>query len=157
MTTIIIFTICLILFSYLSSVFDQVYGLSFITEPNKTTMVSTGSNQTFTWQLNLTDQEKSQELKVQFGRWDKDENNIKGGFLITFIQKPSANGSVETWNVKRLQWVGDLIFFVAFKLFDVKLSDSGDYGIRFRVDSFPIVTLESWFTLSVQVKKYYSP
>ena len=121
-------------------------------------MVSTGSNQTFTWQLNLTDQEKSEELKVQFGRWDKDQDNVKGGYLMTFIQKPSANGSVELWNLKRLQWVGDLTrdYFVAFKLFDAKLRDSGDYGIRFRVDLFPIQTAESWFTLSVQVKTHYS-
>ena len=144
---------------FLSSVFDKVYGLSFITEQNKTTVVSTGSNQTFTWQLNLTDQERSKMLTTQFGRWDKDEDNVKGGYLMTFIQNPSANGSVEIWNLKRLQWVGDLTrdFFVVFKLFDVKLSDSGCYGIRFRVDLFPIETLQSWFTLSVQVKTHNSP
>ena len=118
-------------------------------------MVSTGSNHTFTWQLNLTDQEKSAKLAVQFGRWDKDLDNLKGGYLMTFIQNPPANGSVEIWTLKRLQWVGDLTrdFFVAFKLFDVKRSDSGDYGIRVRVALFPIVTTESWFTLSVQVKR----
>ena len=118
-------------------------------------MVSTGSNQTFTWQLNLTDQEKSAKLTVQFGRWDKDQDNVKGGYLMTFIQNPPANGSVEIWKLKRLEWVGDLTrdFFVAFKLSDAKLSDSGDYGIRFRVKFFPIVTKESWFTLSVQVTR----
>ena len=153
------FTIELILFTYLSSVFDKVYGLSFIIEPNKTTVVSTGSNQTFTWQLNLTDQEKSKNLTVQFGRWDKDEDSVKGSYLMSFIQEPPANGSVEIWDLKRLQWVGDLTrdYFVAFKLFDVKLSDSGDYGIRFRVEFFPIKTLQSSFTLSVQVKTHHSP
>ena len=141
------------------SVVDQVYGASFVTEPNKTTVVTTGSNQTFTWQLNLTNQEKLKQLQVQFGPWNKDLDIIAGSYLVTFIQEPSANGSVLlTTNhsiVKRLQWVGDLTrdYFVAFKLFDVKLSDFGDYGIRFRVEFFPIVTLESWFTLSVQVKK----
>ena len=141
------------------SVVDKVYGLSFVTEPNKTTMAFTGSNQTFTWQLNLTDQEKSKQLTVQFGRWDKEQDIVKGGYLMTFIQEPLANGSVETWNLKRLQWVGDLThdYFVAFKLFDVKPSDSGNFGIRFRVDGFPIVTSQSWFTLSVQVKTLYSP
>ena len=121
-------------------------------------MVSPGSNQTFMWQLNLTDQEKSEGLKAQFGRWNKDEDSVKGRYLMTFIQKPSANGSVETSNLKRLQWVGDLTrdYFVAFRLFDVKLSDSGNYGLRFRVDFFPPVISLSWFTLSVQVKTLYS-
>ena len=125
-------------------------------------MVSAGSSQTFTWRLNLTDQEKLKQLKVQFGSWDKDFDVAAGIYLMTFFQEPSANGSVVKTNhsiVKRLQWVGDLTrdYFVAFKLFDVKLSDSGDYGIRFRVDLFPAVSLESWFTLSVQVRAHYSP
>ena len=146
----------------MSSVFDKVYGLSFITEPNKTTTVSTGSNRTFRWQLNLTDQEKLKNLKVQFGSWDKDLDVAADIYLMTFIQEPSANGIVVKANhsiAKRLQWVGDLKrdYFVAFKLFGVKLSDSGDYGIRFRVDvSFPVI-LECWFTLSVQVKTHCSP
>ena len=140
------------------SVVDKISGLSFVTEQNKTTMVFTGSNQTFTWQLSLTDQEKSKQLTVQFGRWDKELDNVKGGYLMTFIQEPSDNGSVGTWNLKRLQWLGDLTrdYFVAFKLFNVKLSDAGDYGIRFRVDGFPIKTKQSWFTLSVEVKMHYS-
>jgi len=139
-------------------VFDKVYGLRFVTEPNNTTVVSTGSNQTFTWQLNLTDQEKSKRLDVQFGRWDKDLDKVKGRYLMTFSQKPSANGSVKIWILKRLHWVGDLThdYFVAFKLFDAKLNDSGDYGIRFRVDLFPPEIKKSWFTLSVQVKTHYS-
>ena len=140
------------------SVFDKVYGLRFVTEPNKTTVVSPGSNQTFMWQLNLTDQEKSKELEAQFGRWDKDEDSVKGRYLITFIQKPSAKGNVETSNLKRLQWVGDLKrdYFVALRLFDVKLNDSGNYGLRFRVNFFPPVISQSWFTLSVQVKTLFS-
>ena len=121
-------------------------------------MVFTGSNQTFTWQLSLTSQEKSKKLQVQFGRWDKDLDIAKDSYLMTFIQEPLTNGSVVKANhsiVKRLQWVGDLArdYFVAYKLFDAKLSDSGDYGIWFRVDGFPIKTLTSSFTLSVQVKK----
>ena len=110
------------------------------------------------WQLNLTDQEKSKELNAQFGRWDKDGDSVKGHYLMMFIQKPSAKGSVETSNLKRLQWVGDLKrdYFVAFRLFDVKLNDSGNYGLRFRVNIFPPVISKSWFTLSVQVKTLYS-
>jgi len=140
------------------SVVHKISGLSFVTEQNKTTMAFTGSNQTFTWQLRLTDQEKSKQLTVQFGRWDKELDNVKGGYLMTFIQEPSGNGSVGTWNLKRLQWLGDLTrdYFVVFKLFNVKLSDAGDYGIRFRVDGFPIKTKQSWFTLSVQVKMHNS-
>jgi len=135
---------------------DNVYGFSFVTEPSKTTMVSTGSNQTFTWQLNLTDEEKLKQLKVQFGPWDKDFDSAAGFYLMTFVQEPSANGSVLKTNhsiLKRLQWVGDLKrdYFVAFKLFDAKLSDSGDYGIRFRVERKEYaVTSSSWFTLTVQ-------
>ena len=143
---------------YLFSVVVKVYGFSFVTEPNKTTMVSSGSNQTFTWQLNLTDQEKSKKLTVQFGPWDKDLN-IAAFYLMAFVQEPSANGTVEKKNLsiaKRLQWVGDLTrdYFVAFKLFDAKVSDSGDYGIRFRIEreEFP-KSFPSCFTLSVQVKK----
>ena len=140
------------------SVFDKVDGLSFVTEPNKTTVVSTGSTQTFTWQLNLTDREKSAKLDVMFGRWDKDLDKVEGSYLMTFSQKPSGNGSVRIWNLKRLQWVGDLTrdYFVAFKLFDARLNDSGDYGIRFRVNLFPPEIKESWFTLSVQVKTHSS-
>ena len=139
------------------SVVDQVYGASFVTEPNNTTVVFTGSDQTFKWQLNLTDQEKAKKLKVQFGPWNKD-HGVADIYLMTFVQEPSANGSVVKTNhsiVKRLLWVGDLTcdYFVAFKLFDVKLSDSGYYGIRFRVDFNPAVTLQSWFTVSVKVNK----
>ena len=127
-------------------------------------MVSTGSNQTFTWQLNLTDQEKSKQLKVQFGPWNKDLNSANGDYLMTYVQEPSANRSVARRNhsiVKRLQWVGDLTrdYFVAFKLFNAKLMDSGDYGIRFRVENEEDspATSSSWFTLSVQVKKLVCP
>ena len=139
------------------SVFAKVYGLRFVTEPNKTTVASSGSTQTFAWQLNLTDGEKAEKLDVQFGRWDKDLDSVKGGYLLTFTQNPSANGSVKIWILKRLQWAGDLThdYFVAFKLFDAKLSDSGDYGIRFRVDLIPPEIGESWFTLSVQVKTHF--
>jgi len=123
-------------------------------------MVSTGSTQTFTWQLYLTDQEKSKQLKVQFGPWKKDLD-IADFYLMAFVQEPSANGSLWVLKenhsiVKRLQWVGDLTrdYFVAFKLFDAKLSDSGDYGIRFRVEKGTLTAISSsWFTLSVRVKK----
>lgn len=122
-------------------------------------MVSTGSTQTFTWQMNLSDQEKSKQLKVQFGPWNKDLD-IAFSYLMAFVQEPSANGSLwlkeNNSIVKRLQWVGDLTrdYFVAFKLFDAKRGDSGDYGIRFRVERGEFTAISSsWFTLSVQVKK----
>ena len=139
------------------SVFAEVYGLRLVTKPNKFTVVSTGYDHTFIWLLRLTDREKTERLDVQFGRWDKDLDKVKGSYLMWFSHDPSANGSVKIWSWKRLQWAGDLTrdYFVAFKLFDAKLSDSGDYGIRFRVDLFPPWIAKSWFTLSVQVKTYF--
>ncbi len=136
--------------------FDQGCSLRFVTKQNKTTMASTGSNQTFTWKLSLTEQEKTEQLQVMFGHWDKEVDAAKH-YLIVFAQKPSGNKTLFRGNysiTKRLYWAGDLAhdYFVAFKLFSSKPNDSGDYGIRVRVDGFPAKTLQSWFTLSVQVR-----
>ncbi|KAJ7381356.1 Hemicentin-1 [Desmophyllum pertusum] len=52
-----------------------------------------------------------------------------------------------------LKLVGNLArdYIVAFQLFNAKRHDSGNYGIRFRVDQSPFPeTTYSWFTLSVQ-------
>ena len=143
--------------------FNKVHGLSFVSEPNKTTMASLGSNQTFTWKLSLTEQEKSRQIQVQFGTWNK-ESDIANNYLITFVQEPSGKESVWKANKpinKRLYWVGNLTrdwdYFVAFRLFNSQPYDSGDYGIRIHVEqhSFP-VTAQSWFTLSVQVGNVFS-
>ncbi|KAL9964826.1 hypothetical protein ACROYT_G028517 [Oculina patagonica] len=67
----------------LIALFDQGYSLSFVTKENKTTVAVTGSNQTFTWKLSLTKQEKTKQLKVQFGPWDKELNAAKH-YLIAF-------------------------------------------------------------------------
>ena len=136
--------------------FNQVSGLRFVTEPDKTTLASTGSNQTFTWKLYLTKQEKSKNLQVQFGTWDVVDNHADQ-YLIAIDQKPSVQESVWKANesiAKRLYWAGELKhdYFVSFTLFNVKPSDSGDYGIRFRVEDFPARILHGWFTLDVQVR-----
>ncbi|KAL9975471.1 hypothetical protein ACROYT_G012632 [Oculina patagonica] len=134
--------------------FDQYDTLSFVTEPNKSTVAVTGSNQTFTWKLSLTEQQKTERLLVQFGLWDKELDAAKH-YLIAIVQEPSGNQTVLRKNnsiTKRLYWAGDLAhdYFVALKLFSVKPNDSGNYGIRVRVDGFPPRILQSWFTLSVQ-------
>ncbi len=136
--------------------FDQEYGLRFVTKQNKTTVALTGSNQTFTWKFSLTEKEKKEKLQVQFGPWDK-EYDVAKDYLITVIQEPSKNPTLLRGNdsiMKRLYWAGNLAhnYFVAFKLLSAKHSDSGDYGIRFRVDFDRPETLQSWFTLSVQVR-----
>ena len=144
------------LLSFLISVFNNVHGISFSAEPNRTTEALTGFNQTFAWNLNLTAEEKSKELKVQFGPWDKRHSLVKY-YLMTIIQEPAgkeieirANRSL----AKRLYWTGNLTHahFVAFQLTDAKREDVGDYGIRFRVDGFPPGIKEGWFTLSVKVR-----
>ncbi len=134
--------------------FNQGYGLSFVTEQNKTTMASTGSNQTFTWKLSLTEQEKSREIKVQFGPWDRGHESVVGGYLITYVRNSSVEETIKS-NVIRFYWTGDLTRnYVAFTLVNVQRRDSRDYGIRVRVDQDKVAeTKESWFTLSVQVKK----
>ena len=119
-------------------------------------MASIGSNQTFTWKLSLTEQEKSRHLQVRFGPWNKDHGYFKD-ILISFVQEPTGNESVLKKNhsiAKRLYWEGDLTrdYFVAFKLFNVQHHDFGDYGIRIQVDGFPPLVLLNWFTLALQVR-----
>ena len=138
--------------------FNKVTGLTFITEPNKTTMASTGSNQTFFWKLSLTEKEKTEQLQVQFGSWDK-ESDVANDYLITFVKEPSGEERVRRGKEsisKRLFWAGNLTrdYFVAFKLFNTQRHDSGDYGIRVRVDQSKHPAIDqSWFSLSVQVRR----
>ena len=129
-----------------------------ITQPNKTIVSFIGSNQTFSWNFLLTKEEKAKELKVTFGHWSKEYSLVLGLHLVTFIQDPIGKETVYKGNVsiaRRLNWVGDMARgFVAFQLTDVQARDSSDYGIRFRVESFPSETEESGFTLSTQVKMF---
>ena len=129
-----------------------------ITQPNKTIVSFIGSNQTFSWNFLLTEEEKAKELKVTFGHWSKEYSLVLGLHLVTFIQDPIGKETVYKGNVsiaRRLNWVGDMARgFVAFQLTDVQARDSSDYGIRFRVESFPSETEESGFTLSTQVKMF---
>ena len=131
-----------------------------ITQPNKTIVSFIGSNQTFSWNFVLTEEEKAKELKVTFGYWSKEYSMVLGDQLVTFVQDSTAKGTVYKGNAsiaRRLNWVGDMARgFVAFQLTDVQARDSSDYGIRFRAGSFPPKTEESGFTLSVQVKMFYA-
>ena len=58
---------------------------------------------------------------------------------------------------RRLYWVGDLKrdYYVAFQLVNIQRDDAGDYGVKLRVDNYPRppLTLNSWFTLKVEVRK----
>ena len=142
---------------YIFSVFNQVHGLQLITQPNGSIVAFTGSNQTFIWKLSLTDKEKPKELRIQFGLWDKEKDIVKGSYLIVLVWKPTEEERVHKGNepiTNRLHWMGDLArgYFVAFQFSNVQRQDSGDYGIRFRVDDFPPEILQDIFTLSVQVR-----
>ena len=131
-----------------------------ITQPNKTIVSFIGSNQTFSWNFLLTEEEKAKELKVTFGHWSKEYSMVLGDHLATFVQDSIAKERVYKGKAsiaRRLNWVGDMARgFVAFQLTDVQARDSSDYGIRFRAGSFPPKTEESGFTLSVQVKMFYA-
>ena len=139
--------------------FNQVHGLQLITQPNRSIVAFTGSNQTFIWNLSLTDKEKTKELKIQLGLWDKEKDHVKGYYLIVLVREPSGKESVNKGKgnepiTKRLHWAGDLSrgYFVAFQFSNVQQQDSGEYGIRFRVDGFPPDILQDSFTFIVQVR-----
>ena len=139
--------------------FIKANGLAFVSGPDKITInVTTGSNQTFSWKLNISQEHKERRLKAQFGPWD-------GGYkfvnpIITFEQKPSGNTAVikreENPKSRRLYWVGDLKRdYIAFQLVNIQRDDAGDYGVRLRVENHPDppLTSQSWFTLTVEVRK----
>ena len=131
-----------------------------ITQPNKTIVSFIGSNQTFSWNFLLTEEEKAKEFRVAFGHWSKEYSMVLGEHLVTIVQDPIGKETVYKGDAsiaRRLNWVGDMARgFVDFQLTDVQARDSSDYGIRFRVDGFPPETEESGFTLSVQVKMFYA-
>ena len=133
--------------------------MTFVTEPNNTIVAWTGFNQTFIWTLNLTEEDKSKQLKVQFGPWNNIYNFVDY-YLMTFVREPSGQENEEKANhstAKRLYWTGDLSrdYCIAFQLVNITPDDSGDYGIRFRADDNPPTILEDWFTLSVQVRNVF--
>lgn len=138
------------------SVLHKTHGLNLITGPNKTIVAYAGSNETFTWKLKLSAEDKSKELKAQFGPWDK-QHSLVYRYLITFIRNSSGKKTEikpDDPMAQRLFWVGDLARndYVAFQLNNVQKQDKGTYGIRFRVDYFPPDELETWFSLKIEVK-----
>ena len=141
--------------------FIKANGSAFVSGPNKITInATTGTSQTFTWKLNISQEHKKRELKAQFGPWDGTYKLVKP-YIITVIQKLSGNTTVnksqENRKSRRLFWVGDLKrgYYIAFQLVNIQRDDAGDYGVKLRVDNYPYppLTLQSWFTLKVEVGK----
>ena len=140
--------------------FIKANGLSFVSGPDKITInATTGSNQTFTWKLNISQEHKKRELNAQFGPWNGIYKFVNP--IITFSQELSGNTNVfkssENPKSRRLYWVGDLKrdYYIAFQLVNIQHDDAGDYGVKLRVDNYPRrpVTLQSRFTLKVEVRK----
>ena len=143
----------------LVSVFIKANGLAFVSGPDKITInATTGSNETFTWKLNISQEHKERELKAQFGPWNESYKFMNP--IITFNQKLSGNTTVQkplgNRKSQRLYWVGDLKrdYYIAFQLVNIQRDDAGDYGVKLRVDNYSYrpVTLKSWFTLKVEVR-----
>ena len=133
---------------------------AFVSGPDKITInATTGSNETFTWKLNISQEHKERELKAQFGAWNGIYKFVTP--IITFDQKPSGNTTVnkssENRKSRRLYWVGDLKrdYYIAFQLVNIQRDDAGDYGVKLRVHNYPYrpFTLQRWFTLKVEVRK----
>ena len=140
--------------------FIKVNGLAFVSGPDEITInATTGSDQTFTWKLNISQEHKKRELKAQFGPWIESYKHVNP-FFITFKQDLYGNTTVskppEYRKSQRLYWVGDLKldYYIAFQLVNIQRDDAGDYGVRLRVENNPRpLTLKSWFTLKVEVRK----
>ena len=143
--------------------FIKANGLGFVSGPNKITINATrGSNQTFTWKLDISQEHKGRELRAQFGPWNGSYRHVYP--VIQFIQEPSGNTSVrkrpENRKSRRLYWVGDLQrdYYIAFQLVDIQRDDAGDFGVKLRVGNYgkKPLTLQNWFTLEVEVRKVSS-
>ena len=136
-------------------------GSAFVSGPDKITVnATTGSTQTFTWKLNISQEHKQRELKAQFGPWNGSYKLVLP--IITFNSSGNTTVSKSSENRKsrRLYWVGDLkrVYYIAFQLANIQRDDAGDYGVKLRVDNYPYrpLTLQSWFTLKVKVRKVSS-
>ena len=146
--------------SYSVSAFVKAHGLAFDSEPNNTTIAATGSNQTFTWKLSLGEKDKSKQLQVQFGPWDRKYKIVKS-FFMTVRQEPSGGNETvareDQSTARRLHWNGDLSrdYYIAFELVNIQRKDAGDYGMRLRVDHFPPTISQNWFSLIVQVRRIF--
>ena len=141
--------------------FIKANGLAFVSGPDKITMnATTGSNQTFTWKLNISQEHKERALKAHFGPWDGSYKFVQP-IMTVFNQDRSGNTTVymnpENRMSRRLYWVGDLTqdYYIAFQLVNIQRDDAGDYGVRLRVANYPArpSILQSWFTLKVEVRK----
>ena len=146
--------------SYSVSAFVKAHGLAFDSEPNTTTIAAAGSNQIFTWKLSLGEKDKSKQLLVQFGPWDRKYKIVKSFFMTVKQESSGGNETVARGNqsiARRLHWNGDLSrdYYIAFELANIQRKDAGDYGIRFRVDHFPPTILQNWFSLIVQVRRIF--
>ena len=145
------------LLSCIISVFYKVSGLSFNTEPNGTIVAFTGFNQTFKWSLDLTAEEKTKEMRAFFGTWDESYQEILT-YLLWITREPSGKETIRIRNssavARRLFWTGDLSrnYYVSFLLINVQPTDSGNYGLEFRVyDDSPTKEKKGSFALSVEV------
>ena len=140
--------------------FNKANGLAFVSGPFKITInATTGSNQTFTWKLNIGQEHKQRELQAMFGPWDGEYKLVQP--IIRFTKDPSGNTTVgrypENRMSRRLYWVGDLTqdYYIAFQLVNTQRDDARDYGVKLRVDNYRVrpLILKSWFTLKVEVRK----
>ena len=147
--------------SLLVSVFIKANGSAFVSGPDKITInATTGSNETFTWKLNISQEHKKRALRAQFGPWNESYKLVKP-IMMTIDQNLSGNTTVHkplgNRKSRRLYWVGDLKrdYYIAFQLVNIQRDDAGDYGVKLRVDNYlgPPFTLQSWFTLKVEVRK----
>ncbi|XP_022806967.1 fibroblast growth factor receptor 3-like [Stylophora pistillata] len=134
---------------------NGICGFEMISQPNKTVVSFIGSNQTFSWNFKLTEEEKSKKVEVVFASWNKKYDYITGDHWVTYVRESNGSESVvkdkEALIARRLKWVGDLARgFVAYQLLNVQQQDTSDYGIRFRV-SGSSRSVEDGFTLSAQV------
>ena len=76
--------------SLLVPLFIKANGLAFVSGPHKITInAATGSNQTFTWKLNISQEHKERKLMAQFGPWNGFYNLVNP--IITFRQNLFGN------------------------------------------------------------------
>ena len=138
--------------------FVKANGLAFVSGPDKITVnATTGSTQTFTWKLNISQEHKERELKAQFGPWNGSYKLVRPIITFNSSGNPPVSKSPDNRLSRRLYWVGDLKrdYYIAFRFVNIQRDDAGDYGVKLRVDEYLYrpSTLKSWFTLKVEVRK----